>query len=197
MLSGSCLTSAWAYVGGGFSLFRDSVSASRGVGGASCGGPAVTRPVALSRFRTPRDAPVQQCRFECVSFEQAHVQPQAHARKYASASTEKEELPRQGRSPTYNGKTPPPRERGGCTHVMHGRNRKTMDPRIPAVYNAGMEHVGFSPTRQAWLAPSAKRNVRCRAGHINPFRTAVLCWGHASLIPSVLSPKRDCGPKTV
>ena len=34
---------------------------------------------------------------------------------------------------------------------MHGRSRMTIDPRIPA------EHVGFSPTRQILLAPSAKR----------------------------------------
>ena len=31
----------------------------------------------------------------------------------------------------------------------------TLDPRIPA--DAGPGHVGFSPTRQTLLAPSAKR----------------------------------------
>ena len=39
---------------------------------------------------------------------------------------------------------------------MHGRSRMTIDPRIP-LFNAGTEHVGFSQTRQALLAPSAKR----------------------------------------
>ena len=40
-----------------------------------------------------------------------------------------------------------------------GRSRMNMGPRI--FYNAGTEHVEFSPTRQALLAPSAKRMVRC------------------------------------
>ena len=42
---------------------------------------------------------------------------------------------------------------GGCTHVVHGRSRMTIfiDPR------ARTKHAGFSPTRQAVLAPSAKR----------------------------------------
>ena len=31
---------------------------------------------------------------------------------------------------------------------------------------------------------------------INPFRTAVPFWGQNTLIPSSLSPKRDCGPNT-
>ena len=44
---------------------------------------------------------------------------------------------------------------GGCTRFVHGRSRKTIDPRIPASY-AGMEHVGFSPTRQALLAPCGR-----------------------------------------
>ena len=38
--------------------------------------------------------------------------------------------------------------------IIHGRSRMTIDPRI---YYAGTEHVGFSPTRQKLLAPSAKR----------------------------------------
>ena len=37
--------------------------------------------------------------------------------------------------------------------MMHGRSRKTIYPRIPIM----PEHVGFSPTRQTLLAPSAKR----------------------------------------
>ena len=37
---------------------------------------------------------------------------------------------------------------------MHGRSRMTIRPSHPC--NAGTEHVGFSPTRQALLAPSAK-----------------------------------------
>ena len=32
---------------------------------------------------------------------------------------------------------------------------------------------------------------------LNPFRTAVPFWGHTSQISSILSPKRDCGPKGV
>ena len=38
---------------------------------------------------------------------------------------------------------------------MHGRIRMT-NPCIPT-YNAGTEHVGFSPTRQTFLAPNVKR----------------------------------------
>ena len=45
--------------------------------------------------------------------------------------------------------------RGG-TQFVHGRSRMTVDPRIPTIY-AATEHVGFSPTRQTLLAPSAKR----------------------------------------
>ena len=37
---------------------------------------------------------------------------------------------------------------------MHGRSRMTIDSHP---HNAGTEHVGFSPTRQTLLAPSAKR----------------------------------------
>ena len=43
---------------------------------------------------------------------------------------------------------------GGCTRVVHGRSRMTIDPRI--LTNAGTEQVGFSPTRQTLVAPSAK-----------------------------------------
>ncbi|CAN0122714.1 unnamed protein product [Laminaria digitata] len=47
--------------------------------------------------------------------------------------------------------------RGGVLIIMHGRSRMTIyRPSHP--YNAGTEHVGgFSPIRQASLAPSAKR----------------------------------------
>ena len=41
---------------------------------------------------------------------------------------------------------------GGALIIMHGRSRMTSHP-----YNAGTENVGFSPTRQTSLAPSAKR----------------------------------------
>ena len=44
---------------------------------------------------------------------------------------------------------------GGCTQFVHGRSRMTINPRI--FTNAGRERVGFSPTRQTLLAPSAKR----------------------------------------
>ena len=37
---------------------------------------------------------------------------------------------------------------------MHGRSRMTIDPRVPTLPRT--EHVGFSPTRQALLAPTAK-----------------------------------------
>ena len=40
---------------------------------------------------------------------------------------------------------------------MRGRSCMTMDPRIP-MYNAGTEHVGFSPTRQTLLC--SKREGR-------------------------------------
>ena len=48
-------------------------------------------------------------------------------------------------------------EGGGraCTQFVHGRSRMTINPEHP--YYAGTEHVGFSPTRQTLLAPSAKR----------------------------------------
>ena len=40
---------------------------------------------------------------------------------------------------------------------MHGRSRMTIAIRPSHPYYAGTEHVGFSPTRQTLLAPSAKR----------------------------------------
>ena len=43
----------------------------------------------------------------------------------------------------------------GCTHLIHGRSRMTIDPRIPTM--AGAEHVGFPPTRRSLFAPSAKK----------------------------------------
>ena len=39
---------------------------------------------------------------------------------------------------------------------MHGRSRMTIEHHIPSCI-AGMEHVRFSPTRQALFAASAKR----------------------------------------
>ena len=49
--------------------------------------------------------------------------------------------------------------------IVHGRSRMAIDPRIP-IYNAGTEHVGFSPTRQTVLAPKAQSTVRCRASRM-------------------------------
>ena len=46
---------------------------------------------------------------------------------------------------------------GGCTQFVHGRSRMAIRPSHP--YYAGTEHVGFSPTRQTLLAPSAKRRA--------------------------------------
>ena len=47
---------------------------------------------------------------------------------------------------------------GGVYSIfMHGRSRMTIGYRPLHTYNAGTEHVGFSPTRQTLLAPSAKR----------------------------------------
>ena len=34
-------------------------------------------------------------------------------------------------------------------------------------------------------------------GRNNPFKTAVPFWGQTTLIPSILSPKRDCSPEWV
>ena len=39
--------------------------------------------------------------------------------------------------------------------TMHGRSRYGHRPSHP--YNAGTEYVGFLPTKQTLLAPSAKR----------------------------------------
>ena len=50
--------------------------------------------------------------------------------------------------------------RGAGTHVMHGRSRGTVDPRIP-VYNAGTEHVGFF-TKQAGIACFCTKARKCR-----------------------------------
>ena len=41
-------------------------------------------------------------------------------------------------------------------YAMHGRSR-IYDHRLSHPYNAGTEHVGFSPTRQTSLAPNAER----------------------------------------
>ena len=46
------------------------------------------------------------------------------------------------------------RGEGGCTQFVHEGSRMTIDPRIPTM--PGTKHVGFSPTRQTLLAPSAK-----------------------------------------
>ena len=37
-----------------------------------------------------------------------------------------------------------------CAHVMHGRSRMPIEP-PPHPYNAGTEHVGFSPTKQTYF----------------------------------------------
>ena len=47
--------------------------------------------------------------------------------------------------------------RGRGAHFMHGRSGMTIWYRPSHPYNVGTEHVGFPPTRQALLAPSAKR----------------------------------------
>ena len=44
---------------------------------------------------------------------------------------------------------------GGCIPFVIARSRMTIDPRIPTM--PGTEHVGFSPIRKAFLAPSAER----------------------------------------
>ena len=52
---------------------------------------------------------------------------------------------------------------GGVYSIFaHGRSRMTIDPRIP---NARTEHVGFSPTRQTFLAPRAKRREAFGESH--------------------------------
>ena len=80
-------------------------------------------------------------------------------------------------------------ERTATTDLMHdGRSRYDHRPSQP--HNAGTEHVGFSPTRQTLLAPSAKRNVRCPASRMkgelhptqNPLRSGFSCiWMTASM----------------
>ena len=55
---------------------------------------------------------------------------------------------------------------------MHGRSRMIIYPRTP-LYNTGTGHVGFPPTRQALLAPSAKRREvfgESREGQLRPAR---------------------------
>ena len=62
---------------------------------------------------------------------------------------EEREMERDGRS-----------ERGGggrYSTLMHSRSPMTIAIRPSHPYNGGTEHVGFPPTRQALLAPSAKR----------------------------------------
>ena len=46
---------------------------------------------------------------------------------------------------------------GGGIQFVHGRSRMTIWYRPSHPYYAETEHVGFSPTRQTLLAPSAKR----------------------------------------
>ena len=47
---------------------------------------------------------------------------------------------------------------GEYTQFVHGRSRIAVRCRPLHPYNAGTEHVGFSQTRQALLAPSAQRH---------------------------------------
>ena len=51
----------------------------------------------------------------------------------------------------------------GHSRMTIGRSRMTIDPRKP--YNGGTEHVGFSPTRQALLAPRAKHREVSSESH--------------------------------
>ena len=51
------------------------------------------------------------------------------------------------------------RERGGYSLSCMAVAVRPQTPYILTVL--GTERVGFSPTRQALLAPNAKRNVRC------------------------------------
>ena len=53
-------------------------------------------------------------------------------------------------------------DRSDALDIMHGRNR--MATKHPC--NAGTEHVGFSPTRQILLAPSAKRRRKYPASRM-------------------------------
>ena len=49
-------------------------------------------------------------------------------------------------------------EGGGCTHVMHGRGRTNIDPRIPT--NAGTERVGFCADQARHRLHRARSAVR-------------------------------------
>ena len=61
---------------------------------------------------------------------------------------------------------------GGGTHVMRCRSRMTISPRIP--YNAGTEHVGFSPSGQTLLAQSAVRRSASRIkGELHPTKNCL------------------------
>ena len=66
------------------------------------------------------------------------------------------------------------RGRGVYSTFMHGRSRMTITIRPSHPYNAGTEHVGFSPTCRALLAPST---VRCSAsrmkGELHPTKNRV------------------------
>ena len=53
--------------------------------------------------------------------------------------------------------------RGGCTHVMHGRSRMTVDTRIPAM--PGRSTSGFHRPGRHRLHP-ARSAVRCRASRM-------------------------------
>ena len=55
------------------------------------------------------------------------------------------------------------RRGGGVLVIVHGRSRMTIGPRIPT--NTWTEHVGFSPTRQALLEPSANRRELLGGSH--------------------------------
>ena len=50
-----------------------------------------------------------------------------------------------------------------CTHYHAWL--QSYDHRPSHLYNTGMEHVGFSPTRQTLLAPSAKRREVLSGSH--------------------------------
>lgn len=47
-------------------------------------------------------------------------------------------------------------EQGGCTHVMHGRIRMTIDPLASSTI-PGRRTSEFQPTRKTLLAPKVKR----------------------------------------
>ena len=64
--------------------------------------------------------------------------------------------------------------RGGCTHVMHGGNRMTMDPRIPTM--PGRSKSGFDRSGRHCLNQARSAAVRCWAsrmkGELHPKRIA-------------------------